>query len=546
ELFWERASAVEPNYGAPASSTEEAARSICRRLDGLPLAIELAAAQVPVFTPQQIDARLGDRFGLLRAPARGRRDRHAALETALGWSYDLLEPAERILLDRLAVFRGRFGVEDVEHVVTEVAVSREAVPDLLSRLVRKSLVVSEPAGEQRHYRLLESMREYASARLIAAGELDRWRERHFVWIMDLLEHAADGLNSGEQARWFATLDEQLANVEAGFEWGLRRADHAARALAAVQGLRNYWMAGGIRRGNGLRWLHATADAASSIGPATRTRALVDAVLLLTLDDFGSARSLAEAARSIAGDDALAGAYAALACAVVSVHGGVGGAGAEAGQAIAALPADDPLHWWARSMFALDLARRGHSAVAAEQLRGAADGFRSLGDEHLADGTLSYVADLDLASGDRVAARAEASRALATARRYECLSCECQALVELTLADDVNPPPDRLGQLQRALQLANAIGETWNILGGLDVIAAAFADVGRLSDAVTVAAAARALRAESGLAPVLPVRGSERERALATARRSLDPGLISDLETQGARLDYLAAIDLALS
>jgi hypothetical protein len=198
------------------------------------------------------------------------------------------------------------------------------------------------------------------------------------------------------------------------------------------------------------------------------------------------------------------------------------------------------------MFALALARRGHFAVAAEQLRAAAEGLRALGDEHLADGTLSYVADLALASGDREGARADATRALVTARRYECLSCECQALIELTLADDVSAPLHRLGQLQQALQLANAIGETWNILGGLDVIAAAFADVGRLSDAVRLAAAARALRAESGLAPVLPARGSERERALATASRSLDPGLMSNLQTQGAGLDYLAAIDLALS
>lgn len=546
ELFWERASAVEPGLATAASSTEEAVRSICRRLDGLPLAVELAAAQVPVFTPQQIDARLSDRFALLRAPVRGRSERHAALQTALGWSYDLLEPPERILLDRLAVFHGRFGVEDVEHVATDLVVTPHAVPALLARLVRKSLVVSEPVGEERRYRMLESLREYASARLVDADEIVRWRERHFVWVMELLEQAGDGLNSDEQARWFATLDEQLANVQAGFEWGLRRPDDAARALAAAQGLRNYWMAGGIRRGNGLRWLQATADAATRVGPATRTRALVDAVLLLTLDDFQSARSLAEAARSIAADNARAAAYAALACAVVAVYGGVDGAETEARQAIAVLPPDDPLHWWARSMVALDLARRGRPADAAEQLRAAADGFRVLGDEHLADGALSYVADLALASGARETAKVDANRALTTARRYECSSCECQALIEVTLADDVSSPPDRLAHLQAALQLANGIGETWNILGGLDVIAAAFADVGRLSDAVTLAAASGALRAAGGLAPVLPVRGAERERAVTIAARSLDPALVSGLHVQGTNLDYVGAIDLALS
>src|SRR5207248_8957460 len=117
----------------------DAVASICRQLDGIPLAIELAAAHASLLTPQQIDSRLGDRFSLLQSPARGRDPRHAALGTALRWSYDLLDPRERVLLDRLAVFRGRFGLVAVEYVAIVPPVVRRSVVDLILALDRRSL-----------------------------------------------------------------------------------------------------------------------------------------------------------------------------------------------------------------------------------------------------------------------------------------------------------------------------------------------------------------------------------------------------------------------
>lgn len=544
QLFRTRATAVEPTLGIDDRGTTQAISSICRRLDGMPLAIELAAAQVVAFTPQQIDARLTDRFSLLRAPARGRSRRHAALETALGWSYDLLTAAERMMLDRLAVFRGRFGVEAVEAVVTDVVIGSGAVVELLARLVRKSLVVAETAGDERRYRLLETVREYGCARLGAAHELEQWRQRHLDWVLDLMAQAVDGLNGGEQAQRFATLDEELPNIEAALEWSLRTPDDAARALAAVQGVRSYWLAGGIRRGHGLRWLHATVAAASSVGAAARVRVLLDAVLLHTLDDLRSARMLADAARTMAGDDPVAQAYAALASAFVGVHCG-SDAESAAREAMAVIPPGDQLHWWARYMLALDLGRRGHLAEAAARLREVVDAFRTLGDEHFADGTLSYVADLALGAGEVDAARTDAEQALATARRSGCASCESQALIELALIDHPDAPDERLARGRHALRLAHRIGETWNILGALDLIAAALADGGDSHQAATLASAARTLRAHTGLAPVLPTRGAELERALTTTRACLDPVTFTDLEREGAALDLESAVALAL-
>jgi predicted ATPase/DNA-binding CsgD family transcriptional regulator len=542
-LFWDRAKTVEASTIVNETASA-AATSICRRLDGMPLAIELAAAQAFLLTPQQIEARLDDRFALLRAPTRGRSERHAALETAVRWSYDLLDPRERVLLDRLTVFRGRFELDAVEAVVPRPPVERRAVVELLGALVRKSLVVADQVGDQRQYRLLETIRDYGWDRLAAGGELEELRQRHADWIVGLLDRAVIGLHTDAQARWFERLDEALPNIEAALEWSLRTPEQARTVLDAVQGLRNYWLAGGVRRPAGLKWLRAAVDAASTVGPPARARALLDGVLLLILDDLDTATDLAIQAETVAGDDAIASAYAALAASIVSVHRGRS-AEKSARAAIAALEQDDPLYWWAGGMLAFDLARRGHHAKAARQLRYVAAGFRALGDEHLADGALSYTADLMLAVGDASTARDDATRALGTARRFACASCESQALASLALIDRHRGLGHQLAASREALRLAHRIGETWNVLAGLDLVAGGLADAGRFDEAVVVGAAARKLRARTGYAPVLPARGAELERALASARAALDPLVAARLERDGAALDFEAAVILAL-
>jgi non-specific serine/threonine protein kinase len=544
ELFLARASEVAPVAGVEDPGAARAIGSICGRLDGMPLAIELAAAQVVAFTPQQIEARLTDRFALLRTPVRGRGPRHAALEAALGWSYDLLGVAERVLLDRLAVFRGRFGVAAVETVTTDVVVGSGTVVGVLTRLVRKSLVVAETAGDERRYRLLETVREYGWARLAAAHELERWRQRHLDWVLDLMAHTVDTVSSVEQTKRFATLDEELPNIEAALEWSLHAPVDAARALTAVEGLRSYWMAGGIRRAHGLRWLQATVAAAESLDAATRARALLDAVIFYSLDDLRSARTLADAVLAVAGDDPAAQPYAALAAAFVQVHGGADAEHA-AREAMAGIAPEDELHWWARYMLALDLGRRGRLVEAAAALREVIEALREFGDEHHADGTLTYVADLALGAGDVDAARTDAQRALTTGQRFECASCVAQALIELALIERREDPEQRLAMGRRALRLAHRVGETWNILAALDLIAAAYADSGRYELAVTVGAAASTLRARSGFAPVLPTRGAELDRALATARTGVDAATFAERERDGGALDMESAVALAL-
>ena len=184
QLFIERASAVDPAF-TPTPDNADAIARICRRLDGIPLAIELAAARVVVLSPEQIEARLQDRFRLLTGGARTAVARQRTLEATVDWSYQLLSDVERQLLSRLSVFPAAWTLEAAEHVCGGDGIDEHDVLDLLSRLVSKSLVVvdSEFAGERR-YRFLETVRQYARERLVQAGAADRLRERHFEFFFN--------------------------------------------------------------------------------------------------------------------------------------------------------------------------------------------------------------------------------------------------------------------------------------------------------------------------------------------------------------------------
>ena len=223
-LFAQRAAEASGSFAVTASN-QSAVAAVCRRLDGLPLAIELAAVRTRVLTAEQILDRLSDRFGLLSAGSRAALPRHQTLRTTIDWSHDLLEPDERVLLRRLCVFAGRFTIEDVESVCGGTL-------DQLSSLVDKSLVMKEDARGVAAYRLHETMREYAALKLREAGELDDLEERcvdHF-WSKTLM---AIGDARFRLDGWLAWIELEMDNVR----WVLRRCverkDFARGAEVAV-------------------------------------------------------------------------------------------------------------------------------------------------------------------------------------------------------------------------------------------------------------------------------------------------------------------------
>lgn len=210
-LFVERATAVAPAFAFDAETAPGVAR-ICHRLDGLPLALELAAARIDALAPGALAERLDDRFRLLRSGSRAAPTRQQTLEAALQWSHDLLSPAEATLFRRLAVFAGGFGLEAVEEVCAATPLERSELADLLARLVEKSLVTAEDRGGARRYRLLETIRAYGSARLDEAGERDAVALAHAAWLTAFVERQGTQLSGlePEQGNLRAALDTLLA------------------------------------------------------------------------------------------------------------------------------------------------------------------------------------------------------------------------------------------------------------------------------------------------------------------------------------------------
>ncbi len=216
ELFLDRARGVDPSF-ALEPLTAQAVAEVCRRLDGLPLAIELAAARIPALSPRQIAAHLGNRFELLTAGSRGAPGRQQTLRAAMDWSYELLREPERRLLRRLAVFAGAWSLDAARSVCAAPEMGEMVLLDVLGQLVDHSLVVVERHGPDPRYRLLETVREYAWERLAQSGETDAARNRHLEWCLALVERVEPEWLDSDQVTLLDGLQDEL---RAALRWSL--------------------------------------------------------------------------------------------------------------------------------------------------------------------------------------------------------------------------------------------------------------------------------------------------------------------------------------
>ena len=273
-LFCERAAAARPGFDR-ADGAAGAVEEICRRLDGMPLAIELAAARAAALSLDQIAARLGESLDVLGAGRRTAVTRQQTLRATIDWSHDLLTGEERVLYRRLAVFAGGFTLEAAEAVCAGGAIAARRVVDLLARLVVKSLVVAE--GER--FRLLDTVRQYAAERLEDAAERDTVALRHLDWCLALAQEH-DPLSAG-QRRSLHVLEIEHDNLRAGLGWALRRDPQAALRLATR--LWRFWLDRGYFA-EGNRWLESTLAAAPEQTPLRVEARLAGAGLSLRLGD----------------------------------------------------------------------------------------------------------------------------------------------------------------------------------------------------------------------------------------------------------------------
>jgi len=290
-LFAERARGGQPTF-ALSSNNVSVVVQICQRLDGIPLAIELAAARTRVLAVEQIAARLDDWFQLLTRSNSSALPRHQTLKATMDWSYSLLAEKERTLFRQLSVFAGGWTLEAAQAVCSD-GVGQAEFLDLLTQLVDKSLVIMELIGPEARYRLLETVRQYGLSRLQESGEIDDARRRHRDWYLALAEHAAPELGGSQQVVWFDRLEAEHDNLRAALEWSLAEKDGAEAGLRLTGALRWFW----ARRGHwreGRKWLNAALKRSGEVPPSASSRALLGATHFAWRGgDYGHATTLGQ-------------------------------------------------------------------------------------------------------------------------------------------------------------------------------------------------------------------------------------------------------------
>jgi predicted ATPase/class 3 adenylate cyclase/DNA-binding CsgD family transcriptional regulator len=295
-LFIDRARKARPNF-VVTNDNAPAVAEICMELDGLPLAIELAAARVRMMSVAQIAAGLGDRFHLLTGGTRTVLPRHQTLRASVDWSHELLGDAERALLRRLSVFAGGFTLDLGEAVCADELLEPVAILDLLTSLVDKSLVVAEDRGGAVRYRLLETVRQYALERLLDVGEAAGARDRHRDAMLELAEAIAPQLHTPRQRELLDVLDGEAANLTAALDHAV--ATDGERALRLSVALTFWWRLRGLLRA-GERGFCRALEAADPTPSSLRAYGLWGAGYLAGfLGDFAAAFARSEEARAVA-------------------------------------------------------------------------------------------------------------------------------------------------------------------------------------------------------------------------------------------------------
>jgi predicted ATPase/DNA-binding CsgD family transcriptional regulator len=320
-LFEVRARQVDAGFRIREDNAPAVAE-ICRRLDGIPLAIELAAARVRVLAPHQIAEGLSDRFGLLTGGVRGAPPRQRTLEASLAWSYDLLDDVQRLALARLSVFAGSFELDAATAVLPGEGIEPDDVLDLVAGLVERSLVqVAEREGRAR-YRLLETIRVYAGQRLSELDDPDRIRDCHLVFHAELAQRAQQGLHGAQPEPWVARLAADLDDLRGAMDWATETGD--LRALVDItEPIVRFWFERGLSR-EVHRRLHEAAGA-SGARDEDRVRSLNAAAgLALASCDATSFHRSADQAVEVAGAAAEMGGAFAVASAQRALSGVLSG------------------------------------------------------------------------------------------------------------------------------------------------------------------------------------------------------------------------------
>ncbi|GHF01287.1 LuxR family transcriptional regulator [Amycolatopsis deserti] len=503
-----------------------ATSTLCARLDGIPLAIELAAAWSGTLSVPEILDGLDDRFALLVRGPRGVAARHQTLAASMAWSHDLLDEPDRVLFRRLGVFHGGFTLD----AAAGVCGSRMAVLTGLGRLVDKSLVIADTTGPATRYRMLETIRQYALARLAASGEEDAIRDRHLDTFLAIVEEAAPLLGTDKDA-WRAVVGPEQENLRAAIEHGLAAEDpDRGRRLAA--GLAWLWHLNG-RGHEGMTLLRQAVDR----GPAgTELQARLLTGLALVADTMGLDHDPARAALEIVPDDGLA----TLLCALGELVRDFDTAAKLAERA--RVSEDGFVQDGATALLGIIAHLRDDHAVAVPLLEAAVEGLLRRRDRGVASTALSFLATSALYTGQVARARELAAEGVRVARPLEDYhrigsATSVLAVVEGTAGnlDEARAVLDPMVRLVHGAESPPFVPGLARAVGYLHLWSGSPAEaIGwfrRESTPTALVGLAEALR----LAGDLDEAAEVAERALAAARQAGMPKVIADALEQSAIL-----------
>lgn len=550
-LFVERARAARPTFALTEQNGPIVAE-ICARLDGLPLAIELAASRIKVLTPQAMLGRMGSRLKLLSGGPRTLSSRGQTLHDAIAWSYDLLEAAEKSLFRRLAVFVGGWSLEAAEQVcrigsadggvrnepyAETVSTIPHSIIDALESLADHSLVRREDGSDESRFRMLETIREYALERLLESGEAVEVRGRYVAFYRDMVEEAEPQIQGAEQGTWLDRLEVEHGNIRAALELSLGSGDveTAARISSA---LRRFWYLHG-HMSEGRRWLEQVL-AAGELPPGLHARVLHGlGTLTWSQGEYEAARTHFRASLEISRE-------------LDDKHGV---ANMLHNLAVAALPLGEydeaqALHEESMQLFrelgdrwsiALSLANLGLVALNRGEYERAHDLLeeslalrRDLGEKQSVAQSLNNLGIVVRCRGDYARAYSLHAEGLAIFTELGdgwsiALSHAHLGLAALGQGDNSTAS----GHFIRGVRIGDELGARQVIAPCLEGLAGVSARTGK-GDAALLFGAAEAIRESTG-APIAPADRPDYERNLAAARDSASPETFERAWGEGRRL-----------
>ncbi len=550
QLFVERALLVRPEFAVTRENASTLA-SICHRLDGIPLAIELAAARVRSLSVKEIHSKLDQRFRLLTGGSRTALPRQQTLRSLIDWSYDLLSDPEKLTAQRLSVFVGGWTLAASEQVCAGGGVEQLDVLDLLSSLVDKSLVVVEQGDGIYRYRMLETVRQYAGERLLENGGGEDVRVRHRNYFLALAEAAEPELLGGQQAAWLRRLEEEHDNLRSALEWSLADAQ-LQEDLRLCGALNRFWSTRG-HLAEGREWC---ARALAKDGAAKPTPDYAKALnaagnLAWNQTDYSAARALLEESLAISRDlrDRSG---------IARSLNNLGNVAVEQGDYLAARALYEECLAIRRELSDLpgipgvlgNLGNVAHelkdlSAAQALSLEALAIARETGNRAHMAD-ALNNLGSVAIDVGDLVSARAQVEESLAIGRELKDKDGIASSLQNLGVVAQLQGDFIRARAFfKESLATRRELSDRLGIARALEGLATVVADLGDSPRAARIWGAAERLRDEIGT-PLSPADRPRYDQRIATARAALANDANFDRAWQDGRaLKLVQALELAL-